>query len=67
MSGKELVRILTAKFRGEIVRIRGSHHIVRVGDCIASVPVHKNRDLPTGTLKNIHRAFEPCCGKGWWK
>ncbi|MDB9441699.1 type II toxin-antitoxin system HicA family toxin [Sphaerospermopsis kisseleviana CS-549] len=36
-------------------RITGSHHIyVKEGmSVILSIPVHGNRDLPTGTLRSI--------------
>lgn len=38
----------------EVVRISGSHHIMRHHDGRSvSVPVHASRDMPRGTLRNI--------------
>jgi len=38
----------------EVVRISGSHHIMRHQDGRSvSVPVHASRDMPRGTLRNI--------------
>jgi len=54
VSGKALCKILEQ--RGWVLkRITGSHHIYsKEGvDGIISVPVHSNRDLPTGTLRSI--------------
>ena len=37
-----------------VVRISGSHHVMRHPDGRAvSVPVHSGRDMPRGTLRNI--------------
>jgi predicted RNA binding protein YcfA (HicA-like mRNA interferase family) len=54
ISGKALCKIVERE-GWTIKRVTGSHHIyskrgIRV---ILSIPVHGNRDLPTGTLKII--------------
>ena len=55
VSGRMVLRAL--KRAGFFVeRIRGSHHIMAHRDdpsLFAVVPVHGNRDLRTGTLRNI--------------
>lgn len=52
MSGKELVKILK-KEGWEVDRINGSHFILKREDKTLTVPVHKNKDLPKGTLNAI--------------
>jgi predicted RNA binding protein YcfA (HicA-like mRNA interferase family) len=54
VSGKTLCKIIERK-GWELKRVTGSHHIyIKQGvDAILSIPVHGNRDLPTGTLKSI--------------
>jgi predicted RNA binding protein YcfA (HicA-like mRNA interferase family) len=42
----------------QLVRIRGSHHYLARGDQRTSVPVHANRSLKTGTLRNILRSID---------
>jgi predicted RNA binding protein YcfA (HicA-like mRNA interferase family) len=59
VSGKMLCKIV--EYQGwELKRITGSHHIYsKEGvDAIISIPVHKNRDLPTGTLRSIMKDAE---------
>ncbi|MCM1190634.1 MAG: type II toxin-antitoxin system HicA family toxin [bacterium] len=51
MKGKELVKNLQ-KDGWELDRVSGSHHIMRKGDKIVSVPVH-NKDLKKGILHNL--------------
>lgn len=54
VSGKRLCRVLEA--HGWILqRIRGSHHIYAQPDnpMILTVPVHGNRDLKIGTLRQL--------------
>lgn len=49
----------------EELRQSGSHVVVRhPGGCQTIVAVHAG-DIPTGTLRGIERAMEPCLGKGW--
>jgi predicted RNA binding protein YcfA (HicA-like mRNA interferase family) len=62
LSGLDLVRILR-KLGFEVVRIKGSHHIMRRVINIAgreetqtvNVPVHGSQPVPAGTLKQIYR------------
>lgn len=52
ISGKKLCNIVERN--GWVLkRVTGSHHIYAKGGAILSIPVHSNRDLPTGTLKSI--------------
>ncbi|MDB9511145.1 type II toxin-antitoxin system HicA family toxin [Kamptonema animale CS-326] len=54
VSGKALCKIVE-QHGWELKRITGSHHIYGKDDIavILSIPVHSNRDLPTGTLRAI--------------
>jgi predicted RNA binding protein YcfA (HicA-like mRNA interferase family) len=52
MSGKDLVKRLE-KAGWILDRISSSHHIMVKGSKTISVPVHGNRDLPTGTLHSL--------------
>jgi predicted RNA binding protein YcfA (HicA-like mRNA interferase family) len=54
VSGKALCKIVERK-GWDLKRVTGSHHIyTKLGaEVILSIPVHGNRDLPTGTLKSI--------------
>ena len=54
ISGKRLLAILQ-KHGFEFVRQKGSHARVASADgkCKTVIPIHANRDLPIGTLKNI--------------
>ena len=51
--GAEVVRALErAGF--EVVRVSGSHHMMRHADGRrVVVPVHAGRDMPKGTLRNV--------------
>jgi len=61
LNGKEIVKILEG-FGFSIVRIRGSHHIMR--RVVAShtqtvnIPVHGSQPLATGTLKRLYRDLQ---------
>ena len=51
MRDKDLVKLL--KQNGwELVRIRGSHHVMQKGSQTEVVPVH-GKDVPTGLLHKI--------------
>jgi len=52
VSGKALCKVVE-RCGWNLKRITGSHHIYSKGGTIISIPVHGNRDLPTGTLKSI--------------
>lgn len=67
LNGREIIRILQ-QFGFEIVRIRGSHHILRrtveFADAdgqmksevqTVNVPVHGSQPLATGTLRQLYR------------
>ena len=51
MRGKELVSLLQ-KDGWQIVRIKGSHHILKKGNQIEVIPVH-DKDLPKGLMESI--------------
>ena len=52
MTGKELLALL--KKNGWVLdRINGSHYILIKGIKTLSVPVHGNRDVPTGLLNKL--------------
>lgn len=36
----------------ELKRVHGSHHIIKKGDKIETIPIH-NKDVPPGLLKAI--------------
>lgn len=59
ISGKKLCKLLE-KFGWKLVRVKGSHHIYIKENVakIVVIPVHGNRDLPTGTLKGILKDAE---------
>ena len=39
-------------------RVAGSHHIMKKGSYTASIPVHGNRDLASGTERSLLRLFD---------
>ena len=51
LKGKELVKMLK-KDGGEVVRIKGSHHIRKKGNQVETIPVH-NTDIPIGLANTI--------------
>ena len=53
-SGKALCKVVERHGR-VLKRVTGSHHIYAKKGVIAilSIPVHGNRDLPVGTLRNL--------------
>ena len=59
ISGKKLCKAVE-KLGWKLVRVKGSHHIYTKEDVskIVVIPVHGNRDLPTGTLKGILKDAE---------
>ena len=54
ISGKTLCKIIE-RYGWQLKRISSSHHIYTKQGmrAILSVPIHGNKDLPIGTLKNI--------------
>lgn len=66
LSGQELLGILK-QFGFQIVRIRGSHHILRRSIQLpdgterietVNIPLHGSSPLATGTLKQIYRDLQ---------
>ena len=59
MSGKELAKLLEAN-GWDLLRIQGSHHIYgKVGNpARISVPIHRNRDMKIGLLRNLLKTAE---------
>ncbi|HYA41167.1 MAG TPA: type II toxin-antitoxin system HicA family toxin [Syntrophobacteraceae bacterium] len=54
MNGKQVLRLL--KNNGWVIeRISGSHYVLAKGRKVVSVPVHGQKDLKIGTLKNIEK------------
>lgn len=51
MKGRELVRILKQN-DWEIVRVKGSHYVMRKGNQTEVIPVHST-DIPKGLLHSI--------------
>jgi predicted RNA binding protein YcfA (HicA-like mRNA interferase family) len=52
MTGKEVLSLLK-KNGWTLDRISGSHHIMIKGIKTLSVPVHGNKDVPTGLLHKL--------------
>ena len=54
VSGKALCKIVE-RYGWSLKRVTGSHRIyAKIGvSVILSIPVHGNRDLPTGTLRSL--------------
>jgi len=65
MTGRELLGILRRQFGCRDIRQRGSHVIVRCGECQTTIPVHAGEDLGAGLLSKIQRDLEPCLGVRW--
>jgi predicted RNA binding protein YcfA (HicA-like mRNA interferase family) len=65
LSGQEVIRIL-AQFGFEVVRIKGSHHVLRriitsegkEETQTVNVPVHGSQSLATGMLKRLYRDLQ---------
>ena len=54
LTGKELVKLLE-QHGWKLDRIAGSHHIMKKGNAVLSVPVHGNKALAAGLLSAILR------------
>ncbi len=54
ISGKNVILIL-AKRGWEVVSQNGSHVKIKKDGRVAIVPVHRNKDLPRGTIKSIEK------------
>lgn len=51
MKDKDLLKLMREN-GWEVVRIQGSHHVIKKGDQIEVIPVH-GKDVPTGLLNKI--------------
>ena len=52
-----MVRFLESRgFR--VIRVRGSHHFLELGNLRTTVPVHGNETLKIGTLRSILRDLD---------
>ena len=51
MKGKEMIKLLE-KNGWAVIRVKGSHHILKKGNQIITVPVH-NTDIPIGLANSI--------------
>ena len=56
-TGKDMLRFLERQ-GFNVVRVRGSHHVLQRGTVETSVPVHGNRNLKIGTLRKILRDID---------
>lgn len=54
VTGKQIVSALE-KAGGIVKRTNGSHVIIEYNGKTVTVPVHKNKDTPEGTIKSIMR------------
>lgn len=59
ISGQKLCKVVE-KLGWTLSRVKGSHHIYTKENTskIVVIPVHGNRDLPTGTLSGVLRDAE---------
>lgn len=56
-TGGEMIHFLQSQ-GFTVVRIRGSHHVLRRGTNHTTVPVHGSQNLRIGTLRGILRDVE---------
>jgi predicted RNA binding protein YcfA (HicA-like mRNA interferase family) len=54
MNGKEIIKILRQD-NWQVVRVRGSHHLLAKGVKMVSVPVHGKKDIGIGLLRAIEK------------
>ena len=54
MNGKEIIKLLK-QGNWQIVRVRGSHHLLSNGVKTVSVPVHGKKDVGVGLLRAIEK------------
>lgn len=71
LSGQDLIRALEKQFGFAVVRVKGSHHVLRRTVTITNpdgstreevqtvnIPVHGSTPLATGMLKRLHRDMQ---------
>ena len=56
MKDSELVKLLESK-GWKVIRIKGSHHVMKKDNMIEVIPVH-NRDVPKGLLFKILKRID---------
>ena len=54
MNGREIIKILKES-DWQIVRVRGSHHLLSNGFKTVSVPVHGKKNIGIGLLRAIEK------------
>lgn len=54
MNGKQVIKILQGN-GWQIVRVKGSHHLLSNGTKTVPVPVHGTRDIGLSLLKKIEK------------
>ncbi|MCI5143878.1 MAG: type II toxin-antitoxin system HicA family toxin [Candidatus Electrothrix sp. ATG1] len=54
MNGREIIKLLK-QAKWQLVRVRGSHHLLSNGVKTISVPVHGKKDIGIGLLKAIEK------------
>jgi predicted RNA binding protein YcfA (HicA-like mRNA interferase family) len=54
MNGREIIKLLKQE-NWQVVRVRGSHHLLSNGVKTVSVPVHGKKDIGIGLLKAIEK------------
>lgn len=63
LSGRQVLDIL-ARLGFQVIRTKGSHVHLRLqtneATCYVTVPVHRKKSLPPGTLRSIYRQALPC-------
>jgi predicted RNA binding protein YcfA (HicA-like mRNA interferase family) len=52
VTGRELIKLLR-KHGWQLDRITGSHHIMKKQEKTLTIPAHRNKDIPKGTLNSI--------------
>jgi predicted RNA binding protein YcfA (HicA-like mRNA interferase family) len=65
MTGRDVLRRID-QLGGVVVRQKGSHVRVELGECATTVPVHRGQDIPIGTLRQIERDLARCVGEARW-
>ncbi len=52
MDGKTLLKKLKAN-GWVVVRVKGSHHFIKKGNQVETIPIHASKDIPNGLLNTI--------------
>jgi predicted RNA binding protein YcfA (HicA-like mRNA interferase family) len=62
LTGREVLALLQ-RVGFEIVRSRGSHFTLKLGECSVTVPVHGNDSIAIGTLRQIYKDALACASE----